>query len=229
VQNQLVRMEAAIAPDADPGVIEQAARILASATFAARGNATSAAQELQLLRGGALLQRRPSAGPDGLPRREPLRMQGSMANPAPVRELANQNGELEIAASTDGQNVVIVANNGYAFSNDFGLTFAFGAGANAPFGADGDPSVAYGASGAFYFGFIGFPPGNLDGVGISKSTPPSNGRNFVFAANAFTCPAPPVGGSASISRTSRPIGSTWCRAPIRSTRYGGTFRISAMR
>src|SRR5690349_10896856 len=35
-------------------------------------------------------------------------------------------GELEMASSNDGRHVVIAANSGYSFSDDFGETYTFG-------------------------------------------------------------------------------------------------------
>jgi hypothetical protein len=77
-----------------------------------------------------------------------------------VNNNANVNSETEVAVSADGQHIVIVNNTrDYVTSNDFGTTFTQrfnGAGA----GVDqGDPSVAFGASGNFYTAHIRQPNG----------------------------------------------------------------------
>ena len=101
-------------------------------------------------------------------------------------------GELEIAVTDDGQNIVVGANSGYSFSNDGGLTWTFGGGTPALFPRNGDPSLAVGASDNFYYGFIGFPNGSVasGGVtgcstGISRST--DNGATFPFVNHAVLC------------------------------------------
>jgi len=184
-----------MAPGADPSVIDQAEQIASSVTFAAKEDPEIADQDLHLLRNGRFLQRRPSTRSGSFSAPMPLRMQPGISNPGPVIELDNMRGELEISASSDGQNVVIAVNSGRSFSHDFGAHFAFGGGVSGAPPFRGDPSVAYGASGTFYFSVVDQPPNDLDGIGISVSSPPSNGKEFVFLTNAFTCPAPAGGGT----------------------------------
>ncbi|HKC86215.1 MAG TPA: choice-of-anchor D domain-containing protein [Blastocatellia bacterium] len=103
-------------------------------------------------------------------------------------------GELEVAISTNGQNIVIAANSGFSNSTNGGQTFTFRGGTPGPNNSrDGDPSLGVGASGAFYYGFIGFPDGtpawnNQTGcsTGISVST--NGGASFPFRSNATLCP-----------------------------------------
>lgn len=104
------------------------------------------------------------------------------------------NGELEIAASNDGRNIVIAANSGFSNSTDGGQTFTFRGGTPGPNGSvNGDPSLGVGASGAFYYGFIGYPNGTPEwnnetgcSTGISVST--NGGTGFTWRSNATLCP-----------------------------------------
>ena len=102
-------------------------------------------------------------------------------------------GELEVAASNDGRNVVVATNGGFANSTDGGQTFVNRGATPGAFPRDGDPSLGVGASGAFYYGFIGFPNGtaaanNVTGcsTGIAVST--NNGQTFTFRNHATLCP-----------------------------------------
>jgi hypothetical protein len=88
-------------------------------------------------------------------------------------------GELEVAVSSDGQNVVVVANSGVSFSHDGGQTFHQ---ASIPERSD-DPSVAVGKSGNFYYSWIG-KSRNVDSVSVSTDL----GEHFRFLGNAVVLP-----------------------------------------
>jgi hypothetical protein len=88
-------------------------------------------------------------------------------------------GELEVAVSSDGQNVVVAANSGVSFSHDAGQTFRRAA---IPEPTD-DPSVAVGKSGNFYYSWIGR---NKNVASVSVST--DHGENFRFSSNAAALP-----------------------------------------
>jgi hypothetical protein len=112
---------------------------------------------------------------------------------APARAVTG-GSELEIAVSTGGRYVVVGTNGGYAFSSDGGRTWTeSGVGCPAGFTAcNGDPSLAVGLSGAFYYAIIGWPTGanTQDPAGtastvIYRST--NNGQAFAFVANAVVC------------------------------------------
>ncbi len=102
--------------------------------------------------------------------------------------------EISVAVSEDGDDIVVATNGGFSFSNDGGQTFNAGGGTPGPNNSvDGDPSVTWGDSDTFYYGFIGFPNGtpawnNQTGcsTGISAST--DGGQTFPFVANATFCP-----------------------------------------
>jgi hypothetical protein len=103
------------------------------------------------------------------------------------------NGELEVAASADGQTVVVAANSGYSNSLDGGQNFTFRGSTPGGFPRDGDPSLAVGASGAFYYGFIGFPNGtpaalNVSGCSNSIGRSIDNGVTFPVVGHAVLCP-----------------------------------------
>ena len=66
--------------------------------------------------------------------------------PVQLNNLGN-NGELEIAVSNNGTNIVVAKQSGFVTSSDGGQTFPFSG--NLPVN-DGDSSLAFGQSGNFY-------------------------------------------------------------------------------
>src|SRR5262249_34591578 len=66
---------------------------------------------------------------------------------APLRLNNGTNGELEVAVSNNGTNIVVVKQSRWITSNDGGLTFPFTGVLNV---SDGDSSIAFGQSGNFY-------------------------------------------------------------------------------
>jgi hypothetical protein len=102
-------------------------------------------------------------------------------------------GSLEIAASKNGQHVIIAGNSGYAVSHDFGKTYGKRHPIPLPFKSMGDPTIARGRSSAFYTGYIGLPDGtvssrNISGCSISISKSLNNGSDFKFLGHAAFCP-----------------------------------------
>jgi hypothetical protein len=106
--------------------------------------------------------------------------------------------EIEIAISPNGQNIVIGNNaRDFATSNDGGKTFPATTTGTVPvpagfFQANGDPSLAWGQSGTFYYAYIGFPDTNASAARDECSTAfnvsTNNGGNFnTFRANAVYC------------------------------------------
>jgi hypothetical protein len=112
-----------------------------------------------------------------------------------------ENGaEIEAIASTDGQTIIVATNSrNYSTSNDGGQTFTQGSitnlGGDVAYDANGDPSLAYGWSGDFYFAFIAYPQGGAGAgdspagctTGVTAST--DNGLNFSHRGHARFCPA----------------------------------------
>ncbi len=191
--NTLLRLETSLLPGADPRLADEADAIARSVTFTTRGPASSE-RELQELRQTVV----PSPVPTPVP--TPV---GAVVTPAPVAltdattgaavNVRTGNGELEIVASPNGQNVVIAANPGWSRSTDGGVTFAAGGGTPGAFPRDGDPSLALGDSGSFYYAFIGFPNGtaaanNVTGCSTGVARSDDNGATFPFINHAVLCP-----------------------------------------
>jgi hypothetical protein len=112
-----------------------------------------------------------------------------------VNSAAGIDAEIEVAVSNNGQFIVTVNNSrDYTFSTDWGMTFTqrfdtSGAGAD-----QGDPSIAFAASGTFYTAHIRQPDGSVAALGqtgcateIGRST--DNGQNFTIRGYAALSPA----------------------------------------
>jgi hypothetical protein len=206
--NQLIRVEAALAPGADPNLADQAEMMGRSVKVAppSASERAKVQQALQKLRKMAAAPKKtpPKAAPKALRKTEERdsdteKAEESVESAAPSTAAAGagvlvpgQAGELDVAVSTNGQNVVVATNNGFSFSSNAGQTFLTGGPTPGNFPRDGDPSLAVGASGNFYYGFIGFPNGtpaanNVTGcsTGIAVST--NNGQSFAFRNHAVVC------------------------------------------
>ena len=87
---------------------------------------------------------------------------------------------------------VVASNGGIASSTDGGLTFVNRGGIPVGFPRDGDPSLAVGASGNFYLGFIAFPNGTPAALGVTGCSTgidvSANGVAFNFVGHAVVCP-----------------------------------------
>ena len=198
VENTVIQFQTSLAPGADRKLADQVKAFTRQAAIAVRAKPEQTQQNLRKLR-ERLKPPRPESRKQVFPRPAEI---GKVIKPArrpPKGEVGVDHtvqtgvGELEITASNNGQIVVVAANSGYSNSTDGGQTFTFRGGTPAPFPRDGDPSLATGASGNFYYGFIGFPNGTAaaGGVsgcstGISRST--DNGVTFPFVNHAVLCP-----------------------------------------
>ena len=183
----LVRFDSMLAPDADQKLLDEALAI--ARTFSGRTREGGDSQrELD-----ELSRRAPPAPPSATPPaasrpaadRRPRPGDGGAAGVA-IR-VQQGVGELEIAASNDGLNVVVAANSGFSFSANSGANWMFGG--PTPCNqvvCDGDPSLAVGQTGAMYYAWIGGPAVTQLGNGISRST--DNGQTFPFASMAVQCP-----------------------------------------
>jgi len=184
----LVRYEATVMPEADPALIEEALTIARSHRGAERSNRGRSQWEIDHLRvrfTKVELERQPSDGdriqPGGADVAHPEKGPGVAVTTQSGR------GELEIAASNNGQNIVVAANSGFSRSTNFGANWTFGGGTPCNQAAcDGDPSLAVGQSGAIYYAWLGGPSSTQIGDGISRST--NNGQTFPFQAMAVNCP-----------------------------------------
>lgn len=178
----VVRFETTLAPGADLKLLDEALA-MGRALRGPKGNADLAQKELdQLARVAA--PPAPEAPPPSafVPKPPPG---GATAGTAVQARTGL--GELEVAASTNGANVLVATNTGFSFSSNFGASWTSGGGTPCNQAAcDGDPSLAVGQSGAFYYAWIGGASGSALGDGLSRST--NNGQTFSFQALAVTCP-----------------------------------------
>ncbi len=202
VADTVVRLETTLAPDADPKLAEDAKSMARGALIVRKAAPGKTERDLHYLR---QLPLKPPAATSPLlgPRVGP--QASAVSRPPIVRPprhplavgaahvVQTGRGELEVAVSADGQTVVVGANSGYSNSTDGGQTFTYRGGTPGGFPRDGDPSLAVGASGAFYYGFIGYPNGTPAALGVSgcsnsigRST--DNGVTFPIAGHAVLCP-----------------------------------------
>jgi len=185
IGNDLIRFETMLAPKADPKLLEQAQEI-AHSLRAPGGKRELAMRDLEQIR-GKLLPSQTNPARDGSEPCEPGRPKRDGDAAGTAVRVQSGVGELEVATSDDGSHVVVAANSGFSFSDDFGATWTSGGGTPCTAAlCDGDPSLAVGESGAIYYSWIGGPAITQLGDGISRST--DNGHTFGFRAMAVTCP-----------------------------------------
>jgi hypothetical protein len=212
--SQVVRIEAKI-PSNDRPAIGLAHSIGRRVEFYVPGDAEDSALEIETLRTrprrhdasppvtgepetdlARLLATPParSPTPGAVPISDVLGEEAAAAGAGLVQNLGNF-GELEVAASTDARHVIVATNSrSYSTSNDGGATFTTGLGISPAYSANGDPSVGYGQSGNFYFGFIAFPDGDGSGTGdqVNGCTNPvwtstDDGISFSHTGHASWC------------------------------------------
>jgi hypothetical protein len=189
----VIRFDTMFAPDSDPKLVEQAFAI-ARQLRAPHGPSDVSKRELKELerkpteRSNAPQHKTPSQPqPGGQSEQRP----GGGPTTGAAVTVQGGVGELEVA-SNDGQHVVVAANSGYSFSDNFGASYTFGGGTpcNQP-ACDGDPSLAVGKSNAIYYAWIGgaswSPLALSDGVSQSVD----NGHTFTFRGLAAQCTGAP--------------------------------------
>jgi hypothetical protein len=187
----LLRLETSLLPGAEARVADEAEAIGRSVTFPIRGPATQ--RDLQQLQ-ESMPAPTPTPAPVAMPATPATPSAGGGDTQAGVAvNVQTGNGELEIVASPNGQNVVIAANPGWSRSTDGGVTFTAGGGTPGAFPRDGDPSLALGQSGSFYYAFIGFPNGtaaanNVTGCSTGVARSDDDGATFPFINHAVLCP-----------------------------------------
>ena len=185
---RLVRFETTLAPDADLKLLDEAEAI-ARSLVAPGGNRATAERELPEVTRQIKSPPAPGGGessqPGGGEKTAGGRGHGKDAGVATLVHAGV--GELEVASSNDGSHVVVAANSGFSFSDDFGAHWSAVAPTPCTLAScDGDPSLAVGQSGAFYYSWIGGPTAATRGDGISRST--DNGHTFPFRGVAVACP-----------------------------------------
>ena len=204
--NLLVRLEGDLPSNADQQLKDLVLAIGQSLMFQSAGNPAQVQQELNKLQ--SLPGRRDSpharvAPPEAATKPSSNAKAASASAPIfPPVQLNNlgNNGELEIAVSNNGTNIVVAKQSGFVTSNDGGQTFPFNG--NLPVN-DGDSSLAFGQSGNFYHaalacfgGSCAAPcPANSNCVEIAAST--TNGQTFGALVNAVVCPNSGTGACSS--------------------------------
>jgi hypothetical protein len=234
--NLLVRLEGDLPSNADQQLKDLVLAIGRSLVFRSVGNPAQVEQEVKKLKSSPTGSASPQSGAVvpkrwqilsffrawldrlmGARTRAPTPLPGqpttvpSGAGPPifpPVTVNNGNNGELEVAVSNNGTNIVIVKQRGWITSNDGGQTFPVNFSGFLPV-SDGDSSVAFGQSGNFYHAALacfgntcqppcpgaqptGVPPSTNNCVEIAPST--TNGQTFGTLINAAVCPN--SGGSA---------------------------------
>ncbi len=184
----VVRFDTMLAPDADPKLLDQALSIGRSLR-APEGPPDISRRELEEVQ---KLTRPPHSAAQPAPP-QPAEELGPSARPRPggrgpgvAVQVQTGRGELEVATN-DGQHVVMAANSGYSFSDNFGATWTFGGGAPCNQAlCDGDPSLAVGNSGDIYYAWIGGATLSSLNDGVSRST--DNGHTYTVRGLAASCP-----------------------------------------
>ena len=189
VASKVVRFNTMFAPDADPKFIEQALGI-GRALRAPQGPPDTSKRELkeiELKESQRTKQPGRSApSPPPEPGHSSERKPHAGKEPGAAVQVQSGLGELEVA-SNDGQHVVVAANSGFSFSDNFGASYTLGGATPCnQTTCDGDPSLTVGNSGAIYYAWIGGPDLSSLGDGVSRSV--DNGHTFVFRGMAAQCP-----------------------------------------
>jgi hypothetical protein len=195
IADQVVRFEGFALPNSAQRVLDEMESLAAALEPGTPGDAAAGAAHVERLR---------AKGPGGRPAAQSFTAAPGITGTAAVTGAdaglavringgAGVDSEIEIAVSADGRNIVL-GNNGRDFmvSNDGGQTFTQAVIAPG-FPANGDPSLAWGRSGNFYFAFIGFPDGtaaanNVQGCSTTMTRSTNNGQTFAFVNHAALCP-----------------------------------------
>lgn len=143
----------------------------------------------------------------------------------PVRAQTGQ-GEIAMAASSNGQKVAIVSNSGWAKSSDFGVNYVGGNVFPASIPNQGDPALAYGGkTDNFYFGYLGRPNGGGVGgnavngctVSVDRS---KDGQTYAFAGHVRFCAATAAPGQLLCSPDQEQMAADPVRSRARGVRPG---------
>jgi hypothetical protein len=190
--NVLVRLGADLPPDAKQQLKDLVLAIGQSLVFPSVGNPAQVQQELSKLQSLPKRPEPPQAGVVSPKAATALSSSGESAGagppifpPVPLNNFGT-NGELEIAVSNNGTNIVIVKQDQWVTSNDGGQTFPISNFLPGP--GDGDSSIAFGQSGNFYHArlFGGSCPANTSCVEVAAST--TNGQTFGALISPPGCP-----------------------------------------
>ena len=203
--NEVVRMQGILPTAATEYDINETRLIGLDMGFDAKAVASETQSELKLLRSNAAervksKQMNSAEASDGAANLnavlETFTAHADTAEGFNQRVLMTGFGEVEIAVSPDGQNIVIGRQGDWVTSNDGGQTFSAPQTVAAFDG--GDPSVAYAQSGAFYYAGIdrncapadAASPNGYDCTGMTQSL--DNGATFPLVTPAVVCPVAPT-------------------------------------
>lgn len=205
--NLLVRLEGDLPSSADQPLQNLVLAIGQSLVFSSTGDPVQVQQELNQLMSAPQRTEAPQGVTPFPAIVAPLLAPLASAPIFAPKQLNNgTNGELEVAVSNNGTNIVVVKQSGWITSNDGGQSFPFTGNLNV---SDGDSSIAFGQSGNFYHSALacfgtscqppcpgasptGTPPSTSTCVEVAPST--TSGRTFGALVNAAVCPN--SGGSA---------------------------------
>ena len=203
--NLLVRVEGSLPSDASKELKDLVLAIGRSLVFSSTGNPSQVQQDLNKLsntpRRPVSLQSHAVLAESAIPLSVAAPGVGAATPASPLLQLNNgTNGELEVAVSNNGMNIVVVKQSAWITSNDGGQTFPSSGVLNV---SDGDSSIAFGQSGNFYHAALacfgnkcqppcpgaspsGTPASTNNCVAVAPST--TNGQTFGALVNAAVCP-----------------------------------------
>jgi hypothetical protein len=195
VDRLVVRFDGVLPPQSEPAAVELSLGIAHGAAIAKQADPATTARDVEELK--VAPQRTFSLFKAGPPQASALVAPGVTAQGAGAAlDIVSGSSEIEITSSPNGQDVVAAAQNNFRTSNDGGQSFGWSG--NMPFGNYGDPSLAYGQSGRFYYAGIHFLAGctgnPLFGCGTAVSSSTNRGHTFGNVNDAVVCPS--SGGSA---------------------------------
>lgn len=188
-EDAIIRMDTTVMPKASPDLLAQAEAWARTTTLPVRRDADQTPAEVEKLR-----TLKPPPPPEPVvtsPQTHKLWGRGASQAAALVGGFS----ETEAGVSSNGNNLIVGSNGGFDISTNGGTSFT-AVGATLPFPNQGDPTIAVGKSGNFYFAELGLPgavsTGNTTGLtGCSASVMGSgnNGQAFSLAGHAVLYPA----------------------------------------
>ncbi len=185
----VVRFEGVLPPQSEPAAVEQSMGIGRGAEVAKKADPARTAREIEELRATpqrtfTLFKATPSAAPAA---KGPA--VSALAGPGAALRIVAGSSEIEVTSSTNGQDVVAAAQNNFRTSNNGGQSFGWSG--FMPFPNYGDPSLAFGQTGRFYYaGIHNTCSGNpLFGCGTAISSSTDRGHTFVYVTDSVTCPS----------------------------------------
>jgi hypothetical protein len=196
--DRVVRFDGMTASEKDQASADEALRAAQALVTAAKPDPQQTAAELQQLeRAIANRTEAPGSGAAAVSVEDKGGRPGPSTTSAAV-QVQSGVGELEVAVTNGGNDVVVAANSGWSRSHNGGVLFTSGGPTPGTFPRDGDPSLAVATSGNIYYAFVGYPDGSAGAGGVtgcSDSVARSTdfGNTFPFLAHAVLCPSTGAG------------------------------------